>query len=234
MKNYIALLIGFILINGCAAYSMTLKDRDGNLVGQTKTYSDWVASCGTTDFTKPSKDKYIFIVKKGKVGPCDSDKVKQDHGYGNKWDWSERSEVKTNSIDMWGKWEWSATIYIDRQCQPAQRNAIFQVHAGGYLVNPPSWFGINEWNMFRHNQKGNRIGSISPVPNSPFKLKAKINATKEDVKVDYFVNDKFITSTYSQAPEKYTNIFFKFGVYRVNSNCDIKQTYTNVKLERVE
>ena len=234
MKNYIALLIGFILLTGCAAYSMTLKDRDGNLVGQTQTYSDWRASCGTTDYTKPRKDKYIFIVKKGKVGPCGSDKVKQDHGYGNKWDWSERSEVKTNSIDMWGKWEWSATIDIDRQCQPAQRNTIFQVHAGGYLVNPPSWFGINEWNMFRNNQKGNRKGSISPVPNSPFKLNAKINATKEDVKVDYFVNDKFITSTYSQAPEKYKNIFFKFGVYRVNSNCDIKQTYTNVKLQRVE
>lgn len=232
MKNYIALLIGFILLTGCTAHSMSRIDPEGNYVGNT--YTDWVASCGTKDYTNPSKGQYIFNVENGKVGPCKSDKNKQDHGWGNKWDWSERSEVKTDSIYMWGKWEWSATIDIDRQCMPALRNTLFQVHAGGYMVNPPSWFGINEWNMFRHNLKGNRKGSISPVPNSPFKLTAKINATKEDVKVDYYVNDEFVTSTYSQAPEKYTNVFFKFGVYRVNSNCDIKQTYTNVTLKRVK
>lgn len=230
MKNYIALLIGFILLTGCTAHSMSRIDPEGNRIDNN--YTDWTGSCGTKDYTNPSKGKYIFNVENGKVGPCKSDKVKQDHGWGNKWDWSERSEVKTNSIHMWGKWEWSAIIDIDRQCLPAQRNAIFQVHAGGWLVSPPSFIGINEWNMFRHNQKGNRKGSISPVPNSPFKLTAKINATKKDVKVDYYVNDEFVTSTYAQ--DNYTNVFFKFGVYRVNSNCDIKQTYTNVTLKRVE
>lgn len=230
MKNFLILITIIFLVTGCSANSATLIDREGDFIGNT--YSDWVGSCSTKDYTNPSKGKYIFNVKNGEVGPCKSDKVKQDNGWGTKWDWSERSEVKTNSIDMWGKWEWSATIDIDRKCQPAYRNAIFQVHADEYMKTPPSFIGINKWNMFRPPIGGKRKDSIAPVPLSPFKLTAIINATKKDVKVDYYVNDEFLTSTYTQG--NYTNIFFKFGVYRVNSNCDIKQTYTNVKLQRVK
>jgi hypothetical protein len=36
---------------------------------------------------------------------------------------------------MFSKYEWSATIDIDRDCTPALRNTFFQVYAGGYLVN---------------------------------------------------------------------------------------------------
>ena len=190
----------------------------------------WKASCGS-DYSNPSDGTYIFNVKLGEVGGCESDKVKQDWGYGNKWDWSERAEVKTRSDDMFGKWEWSAIIDIDRNCIPALRNTLFQVHAGGYLVSPPSWLGINRFRKFRTN-KGRR-DTAGRVPDSPFKLTVKINATKKEVDVDYFVNDEFLISTHNKAKRTYDNLFLKFGVYRVNANCDITQTYTNVKLRKI-
>ncbi len=58
---------------------------------------------------------------------------------------------------------------------------------------------------------------------------------KKDVKVDYFVNDKFLISTHGKAlGDGFPKIYMKFGVYRVNANCDITQTYTNVKLKKVK
>ena len=192
---------------------------------------EWKASCNS-DYSNPSKGTYIFNVKLGKRGGCSSDKVKQDWGWGNKWDWSERAEVKTKSDNMFGKYEWSAMIDIDRNCIPALRNTLFQVHAGGYMVSPPSWIGINTNNLFRTNK--DRRDTAGPLPDGPFKLTAKINATRKQVDVDYFVNDKHLISTNSKAKRTYTDMFFKFGVYRVNARCDITQTYTNVKLKKLK
>ena len=188
---------------------------------------EWKASCNS-DYSNPSKGTYIFHVKKGEVGGCDSDSVHQDYGW-TKFDWSERSEVKTKRNDLWGKWEWSATIDIDRNCIPADRNTLFQVFGGTYHKGRHNWLGINRFNQFRTNK--NRRDTAGPVPDSPFKLTAKINSTRKQVDIDYFVNDNFLISYHKKASNE--KIYFKFGVYRVNSNCDITQTYTNVKLKRV-
>jgi hypothetical protein len=201
---------------------------------------DWQPSCNSK-YSNPSPNTYIFKVKKGEVGGCKSDKIKQQY-MSTGWDWSERSEVlsdrtkkahKNKTKEKFGKYEWSATIDIDRKCKPAERNTLFQVHAGGYLVSPPSWIGLNRYNKFRTNESFG--GTNVYVPNEPFKLTAKINATKKEVKVDYFINDKFLVSTHSYAPGNgYKKMFFKFGIYRVNANCDITQTYNNVQLKRVK
>ena len=85
----------------------------GNLRSNT-----WKASCNT--YYSNSGNDFIFNVKLGEIGGCGSDKVKQ-----HSWDWSERSEVITKNEKMFGKWEWSATINIDRDCIPAYRNTLF-------------------------------------------------------------------------------------------------------------
>ena len=190
---------------------------------------EWKASCNS-DYSNPSKGTYIFHVKKGEVGGCDSDSVHQDYGW-TKFDWSERAEVKSKRNDLWGKWEWSATIDINRNCIPAHRNTLFQLHSGGWLKSPPSWLGIDRYNRFRTNK--NRQDTAGPVPDGPFKLTAIVNSTSEQVDVDYFVNDKFLISTHRKIEKSYNKMYFKFGVYRIKSNCDITQTYTNVKLKRV-
>ena len=200
------------------------------LATTTANAGEWKASCKS----KYSNwfGTYTFEVDKGEVGGCKSDKIKQQYATTG-WDWSERAEVMSTNHNKFGQFEWSATIDIDRNCKPAERNTLFQVHAGGYLVTPPSWIGINRYNKFRTNERGG--GTNVTVPNRPFKLTAKINATKKDVKVDYFIDDNFLISTHGHAMgDGYTKIYFKFGVYRVNSNCTIKQTYTNIKLKRVK
>ena len=148
MKHLLILSTVAVLASGCMASADT-----------------WKASCGS-DYSNPSDGTYIFNVKLGEVGGCESDKVKQDWGTGNKWDWSERAEVLTRSKQMFGKWEWSAIIDIDRNCIPAMRNTLFQVHAGGYLVNPPSWIGINRFKKFRTNE--GRRATAGRVPDGPF------------------------------------------------------------------
>jgi len=191
---------------------------------------EWKASCNS-DYTNWF-GKYTFEVKKGEVGGCKSDKIKQSYPI-QSWDWSERSEVKSRGHLGLGKYVWSSTIDITRNCKPAWRNTIFQIHAGGHLTNPPSWFGINEHNQFRtvHNIMYNN--DSTSVPDSPFELRAEFDITKRSVKVDYYVNDKFVVSTKdNQGP--YKDLFMKFGIYRVNANCDIKQTYTNVNFKRVK
>ena len=167
MKHLFILGTAIVLATGCMARADT-----------------WKSSCNG-DYSNPNKGTYIFHVKHGEVGPCPSDKIHQDHGYGFTYDWSERAEVSTRNKQMFGKFEWSATIDVNRNCIPAMRNTLFQVHAGGYLVNPPSWVGIDRWNKFRNNEKGNSKGSISPVPDEPFKLIAKIHTTRKEVTVEF-------------------------------------------------
>ena len=215
MKHLFILGTAIVLVAGCMASANT-----------------WKSSCNS-DYSNPNTGTYIFHVKKGEVGGCPSDKLKQEYG-GYGWDWSERAEVKTKSNDMFGKWEWSAIIDIERDCRPAYRNTLFQVHAGGHLVNPPSWFGINSYNKFKTNAEGGG-NTRQFVPKSPFKLTAKIDATRKDVKIDYFVNEQLVTSTHKYSiGNGYDSLFFKFGSYRVNANGDITQIYTNVKLKKVK
>jgi hypothetical protein len=192
---------------------------------------EWKASCGS----KYSNwfGTYTFHVKQGEVGGCPSDKKAQ-----HSWKFSERSEVKSKGRIAVGQYKWSAIIDIERNCKPAYRNTLFQVHDASYMVAPPSWFGINEFNRFRtddgnvHNGKStwDEPGDVD-VPTGPFELVALLDVQKRSVKVDYYVNGNFVTSTHdTDGPFK--ELYLKFGSYRVNSNCDLTQTYTKVRFKR--
>ena len=195
---------------------------------------EWRASCNS-EYSNPSDGTYIFLVKKGEVGGCPNDSKSGDNG---RWKWSERSEVKSTSIPK-GKWEWSAVIDIDRNCKPAYRTTLFQIHSARKGINPPSMIAINEYNKFRtddgnvHNGKSvwNKPGNVD-VPSDKFKLTAIIHHIQKSVNVDYFVNDKFVVTT-KDSNANPSEPYLKFGIYRVNSNCDITHTYTDVKVKRV-
>ncbi len=183
---------------------------------------EWKASCGS----KYSNwfGTYTFNVKQGEVGGCPSDKKAQ-----HSWKFSERSEVKSKGRIAVGKYKWTAIIDIERNCKPAYRNTLFQVHDASYMIEPPSWFGINQFNKFRTNEK--RFSDID-VPTGPFELVALLDIQKRSVKVDYYVNGNFVTSTYDTINGSYKELYLKFGSYRVNSNCDLTQTYTKVRFKR--
>ena len=53
-----------------------------------------------------------------------------------------------------------------------------------------------------------------------------IEFTKKIVKASYYVNGEYVLTEKDNSKEK--SIYVKFGVYRVNSNCNVTQTYTIV------
>jgi hypothetical protein len=53
------------------------------------------------------------------------------------------------------------------------------------------------------------------------------------IKTDYWIDGKFLGGEKVDA-KGFTKLFIKFGVYRMNSNCDITQTYKNVSLKRIK
>lgn len=187
---------------------------------------EWKPSCNSKYKKSFLKNEYTFFVRQGEVGGCNSDKLKQVYT-GQSWDWSERAEVKSSNITP-GKYVWSADIEIDRKCAPAYRNTLFQIHAGVYLKSPPSWIGINRYNKFRTNQS--HLSVATNVPDK-FNLRAEIDFTTERVLVKYFVDNKFVMET-KDYNSPYKEMFMKFGVYRVNSNCNITQIYRNVTVAK--
>ena len=191
---------------------------------------EWQSNCGAKYEKEWFKPNYSFHVKHGEVGGCRSDHLEQNYpGYGS-WKWSERAEVQSKARLGPGKYEWSATIHIDRACEkPALRNTLFQIHAGGYLVTPPSWIGIESNNRFRLTRSGQTYGK---VPKEPFELLADIHIERTKVKVDYYVNGKYLATNYHFNDKPYEKIFLKFGIYRVNSHCDITQSYKDVKFRK--
>ena len=83
--------------------------------------------------------------------------------------------------------------------------------------------------------RGNRNkGTLVDVPiNEPFDVLMTVDFTKDYVNTVYYINGKHVL-TEKDKYNKSKKIMFKFGVYRVKSNCNAKQTYTNVKLKKLK
>ena len=87
MKHLLIPITAAVLAIGCMVKAEIIPNNT----------TTWKASC-KGDYPKtPDRGTYIFHVKHGEVGPCPSDKIHQDHGYGFTYDWSERAEVSTRN-----------------------------------------------------------------------------------------------------------------------------------------
>jgi hypothetical protein len=210
----------------------------------------WVSSCGSSSWSKEFfKSNYTFTVRKGEIGGCEDDSKKHFSG---QWDFSERQEVWSKPAwrankNEFGKWEWSATVNIDRACRPALRSTIVQVHGGHNTATkpdgPPSFLAVNYANKFRgaygpFNKNGKSSWHLGPgdieIPKQPFHVRMQTEWIKEDyIKTDYWIDGKFLGSEKVDA-KGFTKLFIKFGVYRVNSNCNITQAYKNVSLKKIK
>ena len=92
---------------------------------------------------------------------------------------------------------------------------------------------MNSYNKFITNEVEGVTRQV--VPDSPFKLVAKIKATGKDVKVDYFIKEQLRTSTLKHSRNNGVYKFFvKFGIYRTNTIYSIKQTYTNMRPKKAK
>ena len=229
MKFFIS-LIALVVLTGCN----TIPTSDINALNtQSSNFNNsvtWKASCGSR--YKHRDGTFIFTVEKDSIGGCSSDKKAQKF-----YTHSERSEVKSDRIFGGknlkpGTYTWSADIEIQRDCdEPAVRNTLFQLHDGRSSGAPPSWFGINDQGNFRTNQRKYMYG---PVPKSnKFNLVSEIEYKDTgQVLVTYVVDGKAIAKT--NGYKKTSELYMKFGVYRVVSNCKIVQKYANVEFRKIK
>ena len=224
----------FIVIISAVAL-LTFSYFAGNANADTNMKGNWIASCNSK-YTH-SNGTYTFKVMHGEVGGCPDDSklsnLKDKNGK-HVWDFSERSEVRFSKKLKHGKYEWSATVNIDYDCKPSFRSTIVQVHTGGNGVErpfgPPSYLAINYVGKFRAVRNK---GTIVDVPiKEPFDVVMTIEFTKKMIKASYYVNGEYVLTEKDNSKEK--SIYVKFGVYRVNSNCNVIQTYTNVKLKKLK
>lgn len=223
MKNLFTttILVSAMALVGCQTTTTTVASAQKN-------YNVWDSSCNS-HYKKLSSNTFKFVLEKGQIGGCPTDRLPTPQGDA---DFSERAEVNSDNVRLPnGKYIWSATIDIDRPCKPAKRNEIFQIHEGGSTVNaPPSQLGIEHWNTFKTNQHFN---TAKKVPDRPFDVIADIIIKRDSVKVTYFIDGEEWKTTW--APRENTGkVYVKFGTYRINSNCTYKSTYTNVNFKRVK
>jgi|TARA_B100000780_G_scaffold182166_1_gene127825 hypothetical protein len=212
-----------LLTTGCASNNTFAGGQTERVIN-----SNWKASCNSR--YSYSNGTYTFKVKQGKVGGCPTDRKP----IRDMWKFSERAEVKSNNIG-YGKYEWSATVTIERNCKPSYRSTIVQIHGGTTVATrwdgPPSFLAENYVGKFRGNRNK---GTLVDVPiNEPFDVLMTVDFTKDYVNTVYYINGEHVL-TEKDKYNKSKKMFFKFGVYRVKSNCDAKQTYTNVKLKKLK
>ena len=212
-----------LLTSGCATNGNYIQFKSN----ENTRHQDYSHSNGT----------YTFKVMHGEVGGCPDDtklsNLKDKNGK-PVWNFSERSEVRFSKKLKHGKYEWSATVNIDYDCKPSFRSTIVQIHSGANGVErpfgPPSYLAINYVGKFRAVRNK---GTIVDVPiKEPFDVVMTIEFKKKIIKASYYVNGEHVLTEKDNSKEK--SVYVKFGVYRVNSNCNVTQTYTNVKLKKLK
>ena len=231
-------LVSIMAISACSTASENIVSAEAKTLKKysftDQSYNVWDTSCRTNSHVRldrryqTSKNTFEFILHKGQIGGCPTDKKPTLEGDAQ---FSERAEVNTDNVRLPnGRYIWSATIDIDRPCKPAKRNDIFQIHDGGGEGGPPSQLGIEHWNTFKTNQHYN---TGKKVPNRPFNVIADIVIESKSVKVTYFIDGEEWKTTWAKR-ENTGKVMVKFGSYRINSNCTIKSKYTNVNFMRVK
>lgn len=241
MKKLLAntFLVSTLALAGCQTTTAQMSNTQiEKATGKSYTftnssYNRWVDSCGSK-YKRLPNNSFQFVVDKGDVGPCPPDKHPTLEGDAP---FSERAEVNTDNMRLPnGNYVWSATIDIDRPCEPAQRNEIFQIHEGGTKGAPPSQLGIEKKLATYTNGtfKTNQVNRTPvQVPNRPFDVVAEITIMSKFLQVNYYIDGEYFRTTV--APRERTGkIYIKFGTYRINSNCTIKTTYTNVSFVKVK
>lgn len=191
-------------------------------------FDRWVPSCGSK-FKRLPNNSFEFMVEKGSIGGCSSDKFPTPQGDAQ---WSERAEVKTDEMRLPnGRYYWTATVDINRPCTPSKRVDFFQIHDGGKEGGPPSQLGIEKTNTFKTNQ---HYETSKTVPDGPFDVFADILINGDNVTVSYAIDGKHFRTTKDRRETGTDKMYVKFGIYRINSNCTTTINHSNVRFVKVD
>ena len=120
-------LVSIMAISACSTASENIVSAEAKTLKKysftDQSYNVWDTSCRTNSHVRldrryqTSKNTFEFILHKGQIGGCPTDKKPTLEGDAL---FSERAEVNTDNVRLPnGRYIWSATIDIDRPCKPA-------------------------------------------------------------------------------------------------------------------
>lgn len=181
----------------------------------------WHTSCspGWTQYN----DTFTFNLKKGTVGECPSDNVPVEGVY----QFKERQEVRSTKLET-GAYIWSADVEtISDKLVHAEYFSLFQVHDERPNGRPPHLIQVRNGDIILTCPEN--VDYYVERYNGKLSISTKIHVKKNFVTVDYILNGINVKKLKSKLTGQ---CFVKFGAYRWNAVCDVKQIYRNLRFER--
>lgn len=185
----------------------------------------WIDQCSSGWIQKD--DYFEFNLKKGVPGECPDDR-KPDKG---NFKFKERQEVRSDYLTP-GTYIWSADIEtISKRLVHAKQFHLFQIHDHRRGGRPPHSIKVIRGNVFLTTDKKYTHDFFVSEYTGKIFIEALINITDGgDIIVDYTIDNKKTAVMKSQTDK---SPFVKFGAYRWNAVCDVKQIYRNLRFEKL-
>ena len=189
----------------------------------------WEPSCESK--YEYENDRFVFKIKKGEPGTCVGDDLPEYHPDGLIfYNFKERCEATSDDLAI-GNYTWSSDIHIHAEHLAGNHNCFWQLHWHDGFEEPENYIKltINDEGGFRIEPRD--------IPNTKatnsFNLRVEVEFRKADknpyyLNVDFYIDNKYLASTRKLTDGK---PYFKFGVYTLESKCDITHIFNNVKVE---
>lgn len=186
------------------------------------------SDCGVKGWIQ-EEDYFEFNLKKGVVGLCPGD----DTPIPGSYDYKERQEIKSDVLKI-GNYVWSADVEtISDELIHADVFHLFQVHDNRRGGRPPIAIRVINgkiWIITSSDTSwyvGDYVGKLH--------IEAKIQIEKNFVIVQFlFDGEPYHKKIKGKIFVDGGGPFIKFGAYRWNAVCDVKQIYKNLKYERLD
>ena len=186
------------------------------------------SDCGVEGWIQ-EKDYFEFNLKKGDVGLCPGD----DTPIQGTYEYKERQEIKSDVLKT-GNYVWSAGIetYSDETIH-AEVFHLFQIHDNRRGGRPPVAIRVDKGQILIITSYNESLPVGAYTGNLHIDSKIEI---KNDCVIVEFVFDG---QPYSKKIEGEIFVagggpYIKFGAYRWNAICDVKQIYKNLKCECID
>ena len=173
---------------------------------------------------KQTGDTFEFQCAKGQVGGCIGD----DKPMRTEYVFKERQEVQTDYLEP-GHYTWSADVqtHADELIHAGVFH-LMQIHDGRRGGPPPANVQIIRRKIRICTDSGHIALPI--MYTGKHHVHADIICTDKSVTVTFTIDHKHTATTTSVTPN---GVYIKFGVYRWNAVCDVRQVYTNLNFQKI-
>jgi hypothetical protein len=182
----------------------------------------WHESCSPG--WKQQDNTFEFYLTKGIAGNCPSDNTPME----GKYEFKERQELMGDMLDP-GTYVWSADVEtISDKLVHAEYFFLLQIHDKRPNGRPPHGIQVRRGSIFLIQEDDDTELYVSKYKGQ-LSIATKVHVKRKRVSVEYIIDGVNVAKLKSKAIGQ---PFIKFGAYRWNAVCDVKQIYRNLRFER--